>query len=288
MFHAINGRECRVVSTRSERDMILREHGGFARSFFMRSNAEFYAKHGMTEQEKEKLETTEAHGVAYTYGARSKSNKGIFASAGVWFGQDSKDNISKKVCDGVSPTNQRAELSAILEAVIVAEKRDYRVLLTHTNSKYCMNLLKDVQLHSYKRFLDKRGVEMVNGDILKKIHDIMTSENIFLILRYVYGNSGNEGSNPVVKIVKVDQDDIRLDKNSKVMPDLEGLLEAKKLAWKAVNIIVASEDSCRSGKKSNNGKRARSKSNHDNQQASRKKSKKKSSKSLKKKKFKKM
>ena len=69
------------------------------------------------------------------------------------------------------------------------------------------------------------------------------------------------------------------------MTDLEGLLEAKKLAWKAVNIMVASEDSCRSGKKSNNGKRARS--NHGNQQASTS-GKNKSSKSLKKKKFKKM
>ena len=184
--------------------MILSKHGGFARSFFMRSNAEFYAENGMTEQEKEKLETTDARGVAYTYGNCSRTEKGISALAGVWFGQDSEDNISKIVCDGVPPTNQRAELTAILEAVMVATIRDNRVLLIYTNSKYCMNLLKDVQLHSYKSFLDKMGAPMVNGDILKKIHDIMTSGKIFVILRYVYGNSGNKGNKPVVKNVKVD------------------------------------------------------------------------------------
>ena len=197
MFYGINGPVRRVVDTRSERDEVLREHGGIARSFFMRSNAEFFSENGITAQEGRLIETADAATVVYTHGACSASERGTFAGAGVWFGHDSEDNVSMVVepHDGVLPTNQRAELVAVLQAMLVARKRDCRVLEIHTRSKYCIGLLRDVELHYYHQFLDSKGMPMVNGDVLREIYGVMTGDDVAPVLRHVHaGNEGNEAA----------------------------------------------------------------------------------------------
>ena len=202
MFYGINGRICRVVDTRSERDEVLRDHGGTSRSFFLRSNAEFYAENGVTIREDQRLRAADAavsRNVAvtvFTDGACSSSQRGTFAGAGVWFGHGSADNISKIVpaIGGVSPTNQRAELMAILEAVRVAAKREYRALSLHTDSIYCINLMKNLDRHSFHQFLDSRGLLMKNGDLLRDICEVKEGADLAVVLRHVYGHSGIEGN----------------------------------------------------------------------------------------------
>ena len=78
----------------------------------------------MTEQEKKKMEVTDVAGLPPSLTQTLyKSERNVFADA---CDSDTIQKISEIVwpCDRVPSTNQRAELTAILEAMIVAEKRD--------------------------------------------------------------------------------------------------------------------------------------------------------------------
>ena len=203
MFYAIHGNECRVVGTRSERDEVIARAGGIWRAFFQRDNALYFADHGVTQHENRRnrsadrlLESGEHAIVAYTDGACSRSRRGIFAGAGVWFGHDSPHNVSQIVGphDGKPPTNQRAELVAIREALFVARDLEKSVLVVYTDSRYCIRLLFNMRTHAYKCFLDKRGVDMANGDVLESIWLTTEEKNIGIVVYHVYGHSGNEGN----------------------------------------------------------------------------------------------
>lgn len=202
LFYGINGPICRVVDTRSERDEILKEHGGTVRGFFQRSNADHFAEHGETAKEmtmRKYADTLEGRGkvlIVYTDGACSTSDRGIFAGAGVWFRDHPEYNsdVIVGLHDGTPPTNQRAELIAIREALSIARDHSHRVVKIYTDSKYCISLIRNIKWHRLHCFLDDKSMPITNGDVLKEISDLIVKDEIIPVLEHVYGHSGVRGN----------------------------------------------------------------------------------------------
>ncbi|KAK9246328.1 ribonuclease H-like domain-containing protein, partial [Lipomyces tetrasporus] len=121
---------------------------------------------------------------------------GARAGVGVYFREDDPRNLSEPL-SGYQQTNQRAELTAILRALEVIDDPGRHVRIT-TDSQYaikCLTVWKDKWLQN--GFINSKGLEVVNSDIIKEILELMAShrENRgYVELEHVYGHSGNVGN----------------------------------------------------------------------------------------------
>ena len=93
------------------------------------------------------------------------------AGYGVYFGKDDERNISEPLDSG-KPTNNRAELKAIIEAVKksidILEKKCIQLVI-HTDSEYSMRCFGEYgRKCAVNHWKDKKGDMIVNHDLIKE------------------------------------------------------------------------------------------------------------------------
>ena len=108
----------------------------------------------------------------YTDGSCLNNGKpNAMAGYGVYFGKDDKRNISLPLTNG-KPTNNRAELKAIIEAIKqcipILEKRNEQIII-HTDSEYSKKCFGNYGRKCASNFWkDKNGDFIPNHDLIKE------------------------------------------------------------------------------------------------------------------------
>lgn len=112
-------------------------------------------------------------------GCINNGSDDAIAGYGVYFEGNEYNNISKRI-DGLQ-TNNRAELTAILEALKTVNSEDN--IIIHTDSEYCIKGIK--------------GINKINknGDLFKKIKELVDLRDGDTIFKKVLGHSGNDDGN---------------------------------------------------------------------------------------------
>lgn len=116
----------------------------------------------------------------YTDGGCSKNGStNAVAGIGVYFENGEYENISKKI-EG-KQTNNRAELTAILEALKTVDIKNDIVI--HTDSEYCINGILG------------RNKILKNSDLFESIHSMISKRTGGTKFKKVVGHSGVKDGN---------------------------------------------------------------------------------------------
>lgn len=113
-------------------------------------------------------------------GCDSNGAKDAKAGIGVFFGENDQRNVSKRIT-GLQ-TNNRAELSAIIEALRITLNYEQDVLI-HTDSEYSMNGIKGI--NKIKK----------NGDLFDEISMLLKLRRGKTDFIKVHGHSGLKDGN---------------------------------------------------------------------------------------------
>ncbi|KZV98668.1 ribonuclease H-like protein, partial [Exidia glandulosa HHB12029] len=131
----------------------------------------------------------------YTDGSCFKSHRdGPRAGAGVFWGPDCKTNVSARV-PGLSQTNNRAELYAILLAVCAADPA--RRLLVHSDSEYAIRSIAE-----WAPMRAELGWTCTNGDVLQDICTVIRRRGAnthFVWVKAHAKNSHNDAADALAK-----------------------------------------------------------------------------------------
>lgn len=136
--------------------------------------------------------------VVYTDGACCFNGKhGAKAGIGVYWGPDHPSNVSEGLeeLEG-KPTNNRAEIHAVVKAVKQAKEMGISELNVHTDSQFLINAMTK-WIHGWK----KKGWKLSNGgDVVNKDDfEILENASSGLKINYTHvpghqGNAGNEAA----------------------------------------------------------------------------------------------
>jgi ribonuclease HI len=109
----------------------------------------------------------------FTDGACSNNGKpGAKAGFGVWFPEHQDWSVAKLVPLGLPQTNQRAELSAIQEAVLILEREGYmdEDIVIYTDSSYSIDCLtKWLPGFLARGWKTSEGTDVKNRDLIENI-----------------------------------------------------------------------------------------------------------------------
>jgi ribonuclease HI len=183
------GRETGIFTTWEDcKKQIDKYKGAIYKSFKKKEDAEKFVKNGkkiiqVKEKKTKKIfsiielgeETFGENRVnIYTDGSLITLNNKKYCGYGVFI--PSKD-IKKRVIIQKNKTNNRAELSAIIKAIQLSEKKEE--LHIYTDSKYCI-LIGTTTGNRYKRnnYKTGKGDDVLNKDLIKKLHKIRLGYNI--------------------------------------------------------------------------------------------------------------
>ncbi|VDM91650.1 unnamed protein product [Litomosoides sigmodontis] len=135
--------------------------------------------------------------VVYTDGACSSNGRaGAAAGIGVYWGEQHVDNISEPLSNG-SPTNNRAELTAVIRAVQTAIQRGYLRLIVRTDSKLLIQTMNS-WIHRWRKngWKTSNGTAVKNQDLIIELSGLLENINVFILrpnhkikLRYVSSTS---------------------------------------------------------------------------------------------------
>lgn len=98
-------------------------------------------------------------------------------------------------------TNNKAEATAILEALAYAEKNDHfsndDPLKIITDSKYCLNIIEKIHIHKKNNFFKYRGSDekIPNGEVWEKVHPLIERNESGVVFEWVKGHSTNIWNN---------------------------------------------------------------------------------------------
>lgn len=142
--------------------------------------------------------TSSSHQNVYTDGSsRGNGKSGARAGVGVWYGDGDSRNVSKPLSGG-EQTNQRAELTAVNEALKQAAKDKPSSLTIHSDSQY--------SIKSYTEWGDKweqngykssTGGSVKNQDLVKEgrqMIDSLEKQGVSVKFQHVKGHAGHEGN----------------------------------------------------------------------------------------------
>jgi ribonuclease HI len=113
----------------------------------------------------------------YTDGCCINNGKiGAKGGIGVYFGNDDKRNVSKRL-EGDTQTNNRAELTAILTALeIIISTENYKEIefVIFSDSAYSINAIT-IWIHNWKKnnWMTAKKILVKNKDIIENIYNIM-------------------------------------------------------------------------------------------------------------------
>jgi ribonuclease HI len=103
--------------------------------------------------------------------------KGAKAGYAVWFPEHREWSVAKRVPDEHSQTNQRAELSAIHEAVSILDQKGYYddEIVIYTDSDYSINCLtKWIPGWVSRNWKTAEGKDVLHQDLIRGISDTLT------------------------------------------------------------------------------------------------------------------
>lgn len=134
----------------------------------------------------------------YTDGACSGNGYyGARAGVGVWFGPNHPNNISRPVTG--SPTNQRAELEAVADALnAIPPHEQCEDTTICTDSAYVIRALHD-WIPRWKRngWKTARGQHVKHKELFQQVSDrlaLLAAEQVKVAFRKVKGHSGDKGN----------------------------------------------------------------------------------------------
>uniref|UniRef100_A0A1I7VQ15 ribonuclease H n=1 Tax=Loa loa TaxID=7209 RepID=A0A1I7VQ15_LOALO len=131
--------------------------------------------------------------VVYTDGACSSNGRiGAAAGIGIYWGEHHVDNISEPLHNG-PPTNNRAELTAVIRAVEVAIRRRYPQLIVRTDSNLLIQTMNS-WIHDWRKnsWRTLNGTAVKNQDLIIQLSGLL--ENIDVRFEHVAAHVGIFGN----------------------------------------------------------------------------------------------
>uniref|UniRef100_A0A0N5ANA2 ribonuclease H n=1 Tax=Syphacia muris TaxID=451379 RepID=A0A0N5ANA2_9BILA len=140
--------------------------------------------------------------VVYTDGScMSNGMKGrCKAGFGVFWGDNHPDNLSEPLHEG-PPTNNRAELTAVIRALQQAEKKGYKRLVVKTDSNLLIQSM-NVWIHSWRKnnWKTSTGSDVKNKDLLVELDMMLKKVQVcFDHIRGHVGIYGNEKADELAR-----------------------------------------------------------------------------------------
>lgn len=134
--------------------------------------------------------------VVYTDGA-CKGNGGRYAKAGVgvWFGHGDARNVSEPLSAvaGYEPTNNRAEMTAIIRALRLIPENSNAVI--YTDSQYSMKGLQSwMPAWKRKKWTKADGKPVANQDLWMSLDSLYTHRSAKVDIKYCKAHCGIEGN----------------------------------------------------------------------------------------------
>ena len=151
--------------------------GAIYKKFKLESDAILFLNNGVKKEERNIIKV-------YTDGSCiNNGKKGSKAGIGIFFGDDDKRNVSRKLnLDRV--TNNVAELSALIEALDIL-KNESRDVIIYTDSKYCILCCTS---YGDKQRLKDWSDNIPNKDLVMEVYN-KYREKDNIRLEYVMGHS---------------------------------------------------------------------------------------------------
>lgn len=144
---------------------------------------------------------TEGVPVVYTDGScMSNGMRRCKAGFGVFWGDNHPDNLSEPLNHG-PPTNNRAELFAVIRALQQAEKKGYKRLVVRTDSNLLIQSM-NVWIHSWHRnnWKTSAGTDVKNKDLLVELDLLLKKVHVcFDHVRGHVGIYGNEKADELAR-----------------------------------------------------------------------------------------
>lgn len=102
------------------------------------------------------------------------------AGIGVYFGENDPRNVSEKFTD--TPTNQRAELYAIIKAIRLIKDDEFKnKIIIHTDSMYSINCVTKWCKGWIKNgWKTKNKKNVKNANLIKQLYNLVKKNNIYL------------------------------------------------------------------------------------------------------------
>lgn len=90
-------------------------------------------------------------------------------------------------------TNNRMELTAVVEAIKYLIKKKYTKIIINSDSAYVVNGISKGWIHEWakKGWKTKQGSDLANSDLWKQLYEYCTLDGITIIFNKVKGHSGN-------------------------------------------------------------------------------------------------
>lgn len=126
----------------------------------------------------------------YTDGACSNNPGGPGGWAATLNYDDRYDVISG---NALSTTNNRMELTAVVEAIKYLINKKYTKIIINSDSAYVVNGVNKGWICDWvkKGWKTKQGKELANADLWKQLYEYYTMKNVTLIFNKVAGHSGH-------------------------------------------------------------------------------------------------
>lgn len=171
-----------IFDTWAECKAVVHGYRGAAfKKFSTRAEAEDWLENSAMAQD-----TADSEAVTvYIDGAcRNQEDGTLVGGIGVWFGNHDPRNLCEKLT--VNPTNQRAELTALIRLLETAPNISLNVL---SDSEYCVLGVK-YRLSGWV----KHEFGVANADLWRKIHGLLEQRTLPICLKHVKGHAGVHGN----------------------------------------------------------------------------------------------
>lgn len=118
----------------------------------------------------------------YTDGAcHGNGDKTAIAGIGIYFSKDNENNVSQKL-EGENLTNNIAELTAAIRAIIIIKKMEYKNKIIVTDSEYVIKCAttygEKLAKNNWLALSKKENKEPPNLNLVKKLYELTNKYNI--------------------------------------------------------------------------------------------------------------
>lgn len=146
----------------------------------------------LIEKRKKQNDTTK-YVVVYTDGSCLNNGKGgASGGIGVFFGDNDNRNVSMKLMDEMKPTNQRAEILAVISALEIVKDEPVEI---RTDSMYVIKAVTDWSIDWERRdWKTSKNEPVQNLDLFKKLFNLIEQRKEKVRWTYVPGHEGYYGN----------------------------------------------------------------------------------------------
>jgi ribonuclease HI len=90
-------------------------------------------------------------------------------------------------------TNNRMELTAVVESIKYLKKKGYKKIIINSDSAYVINGVNKGWIHEWvkKGWKTKQGSDLANSDLWKELYEFYTDKGLTILFNKVAGHSGH-------------------------------------------------------------------------------------------------